>query len=71
MTILKVRSVRRILLKNGYKEVRRKGSHRMYEGYAGGKRRVVTLPGRAGEDIRGPTLKAIIRQSGLSEDLIR
>lgn len=71
MKTLKVRTVRRILLQNGYKEIRRRGSHRMYEGSARGRRKVIPLLGKEGDDVRAPLLQMIIRQTGLSPDLFR
>ena len=67
LRILPGREVCAILAKNGFVEVRRKGSHIMMQ-----KRLLddtVTVPVPDHREIRVGTLRSIIRQSGLSRGL--
>ena len=70
--VKKVRDVVRILEDNGFVLDRQKGtSHRQYEGFIGGRRRLVTVVGGRNEDIPDGTLGSIVRQSGLGKKLFR
>jgi predicted RNA binding protein YcfA (HicA-like mRNA interferase family) len=61
------RDVERTLLAHGFALVRQRGSHRRYEGFVGGERRLVTLAfTRPGDEVL-PN----IRQSGLPKRLFR
>ena len=54
----------RILEKNGFEEVRRKGSHIMMQHRTANESRTVPVPDH--KELRVGTLRAIIRQSGVS-----
>lgn len=60
---LKAREAERILQQAGFEFVRQKGSHRMYKRGQQG----VTVPWHS-RDLKPGTLRAIIKQSGLSAD---
>jgi len=61
-----------ILLAHGFACKRQRGSHRIYEGFAGGRRQVVTVAyHRIGDEILPKTFKSMIRQSGLDPKLFR
>ena len=62
-----------ILLAHAFVEQRAaKGSHRRFRGETGGQVRFVTVaPHNINDDIKPGTLKAMIRQSGLQEELFR
>ena len=68
---MKIRDVVAILLDEGFVLDRRRGSHRQYEGRVAGKRRVVTVAGRDGDDVNPKNLGSMIRQSGLPKKLFR
>ena len=68
---MKVRDVTSVLRSNGFRLDRQKGSHRHFEGVAGGQRRLVTVPGKDSDDVSVGTLSSIRRQSGLSKKLFR
>lgn len=63
---LKPKEVEKILLKNGFILKRQTGSHRIF--YNSKTEKLVVLPFH-GKDIPKGTLKSIIKQSNLSEDL--
>ncbi len=60
---MKVRELMRLLEKDGWKQVRMKGSHRQYRHPA--KKSTVTLAGKPGTDIPPGTLASIFKQAGL------
>ena len=68
---VKVREVVAVLESNGFASDRQKGSHHHFEGVVGGKRRLVTVPGKAGDEVPKGSLASIRRQSGLSRALFR
>ena len=68
---MKVRQVIRILEQHGFRLVRQRGSHRLFEGMVGGRRKIIPVPGKDGDDVRMGTLSAIANQSGLSGRLFR
>ncbi len=68
---MKIRDVVKLLMDHGFVLDRQKRRHRQYEGMVGGKRRLVTIAGRPGDDIAPPTLSSIKRQSGLPGRLFR
>lgn len=68
---MKVRELVAVLETNGFALARTKGSHRQFEGKVGGRRRMVTVPGKGGDEVPKGTLAAIRRQSGLSRALFR
>ena len=68
---MKVREVIRVLTEKGFVLARTRGSHRLFEGFVGGKRRLVTVAGKPGDDIPKGTLSSIRQQSGLPRDLFR
>ena len=68
---MKVRDVIRTLKRHGFRLDRQAGSHRLFEGVFGGRRRIVPVPGKDGDDVRAGTLSAIRRQSGLPKALFR
>ena len=68
---MKVRDVVRVLREKGFVLNRKKGSHRQFEGFVGGQRRLVTVAGKGSDDIPRATLASIRRQSGLRRWLFR
>ena len=62
---MKVRDVIRVLKDYGFRLERWKSSHRHFRGVVGGRRRLVTVPGKDGDDVARQTLASITRQSGL------
>ena len=68
---MKYRDVGGVLRDQGFERVRQRGSHRHFEATVGGKRRLVTLAGKANDDVTKGTLAAIGRQSGLLPCLFR
>ena len=68
---MKVRDVIRVLTDNGFRQVRRRGSHRQFVGFVNGQRRLATVAGKEGDEIKPGTLAAIRQQSGLSRRLFR
>ncbi|MXX81847.1 MAG: addiction module toxin, HicA family [Chloroflexi bacterium] len=67
MRVLTARQVNRILERQGFVQVRQRGSHRRYRGVVGGRTRHVSVAQH--RNIPPNTLSAIIRQSGLPKDL--
>ena len=68
---MKVRDAIRILESRGFRLKRQTGSHRQFEGFVGGQRRLATVAGKASDDISDATLSSIRRQSGLSRRMFR
>ena len=68
---MKVRDAIRILESRGFRLKRQTGSHRHFEGLVGGQRWLVTVAGKASNDISDATLSSIRRQSGLSRRMFR
>lgn len=69
---MKFRDFLRILEEEHFTPVRQAGSHRMYEAFIDGQRRIVTVAGhRESDDIRPGTLASMIRQSGLPRQRFR
>ncbi len=69
---MKVRDVRQILESSGFYLKRwSRSSHRQYEGVVSGRRRLVTVVGREGDDVALGTLQSIRRQSGLPARMFR
>ena len=64
--IVKVRDVLKLLQKDGWKQVRMKGSHRQFRHPA--KSGTVTVAGKPGIDIPIGTLKNILKQAKLKYD---
>ena len=62
---MKVRKVIRVLTEKGFRQVRQSGSHRQFEGFVNGQRRLVTVAGKESDDVKSGTLAAIRQQSGL------
>ena len=60
---LKVKKVVDLLEQNGWRCVRIKGDHRMFQ--KEGARRPIVVPGNLNDDIAIGTLKSILRESGL------
>jgi predicted RNA binding protein YcfA (HicA-like mRNA interferase family) len=60
---LKVREVIRLLEKNGWIEMRSKGSHRHFKHPNQGM--VVTVPGNEGKELATGTLNSILKKAGL------
>lgn len=65
--IMKVRDVLRILKKDGWVEVRRKGDHRVLKHSA--KPGIVVVPGHFSDDLAPGTLKSIREQARLEGKL--
>ena len=68
---MKVRNVVRVLTDNGFHQVRQSGSHRQFEGVVKDQRRLVTVAGKEGDDVKAGTLASIRQQSGLPRKLFR
>lgn len=68
---MKVRDVIAILTEHGFRLDRSRGSHRHFKGSVDGQRRLVTVPGKDGDEVPKGTLSSIRRQSGLSRRLFR
>jgi len=60
------REVERVLLKAGFRMARQAGSHQQFVGFIKGEKRRVTVIADK-KSFKLSTLKAMIRQSGLSE----
>jgi len=60
---VKVRDLTRVIQRDGWYLVRTRGSHRQYKHPV--KPGLVTIPGRAGDDLALGTLKSILKQAGL------
>lgn len=60
---MKVKQVIDLLVENGWKCVRMKGSHRVF--VKDGTRRSIAVPGKPASDMPVGTLKSILRESGL------
>lgn len=61
-----------ILEDHEFRLIRQDGSHRQYEGFHDGQRRMVTVAfHRSGDVILPKTLASMIRQSGLPKKLFR
>ena len=65
---LSSKDVEKILTKHGFKFVSRKGSHKHYKGVVKGQKRRVTVPADR-KSFHPKTLKSMIRQSGLREEV--
>lgn len=68
---MKVRKVIRVLTDNGFRKDRQSGSHRQFEGFVNGKRRLVTVAGKESSEVSPDTLASIRQQSGLPRKLFR
>lgn len=68
---MKVRDFVRILEDNGFTFKRQSASHRHYEGFVDGRRRMVTVDGTDGDEIMTINLASMKRQSGLPKKLFR
>jgi len=62
---VKVRDLIRLVEADGWKHVRTTGSHHHYKHAS--KPNVVTIPGRAGDDVPVGTLKSILKAAGLED----
>ena len=60
---MKVKELIRMLEKDGYKQIRMKGSHRQYR--HPDKKGIVTVAGKHSADIPPGTLASILKQAGL------
>jgi len=60
-----VRDVLRVLKRDGWAEVARRGSHRQLK--HGTKKARVTVPGKPSDDLAPGTLNSILKQAGLKE----
>jgi len=62
------REIIKILTSHGFGEVRCKGSHHLFEGMQGGRKRLVTVSyHKLSDDVLPKNLGSMIRQSGLSK----
>jgi predicted RNA binding protein YcfA (HicA-like mRNA interferase family) len=69
---VKYRDFRRLIEDQGFRLVRERATHKQFEGFVGGQRRLVTLDyAQPGEDISPRNLASMIRQSGLDKKLFR
>ncbi|MCH7536934.1 MAG: type II toxin-antitoxin system HicA family toxin [Proteobacteria bacterium] len=62
---MKVRDVLRLLKKDGWAKVARRGSHRQLKHHM--KEGRVTVPGKPSDDLAPGTLNSILKQAGLKE----
>jgi predicted RNA binding protein YcfA (HicA-like mRNA interferase family) len=60
---MKVREVIQLLQRNGWKEMRSKGSHRQFK--HSNQPYVITVPGNDGKELALGTLNAILKKAGL------
>jgi predicted RNA binding protein YcfA (HicA-like mRNA interferase family) len=60
---MKIRDVLRLLAEDGWYLARTKGSHRQLKHPS--KRGLVTVPGKAGDEVAPKTLASILKQAGL------
>ena len=60
---MRVREVIQMLERNGWKEMRSKGSHRHFKHAS--RPYVVTVPGNDGKELAPGTLNAILKKTGL------
>lgn len=60
---MKVREVIRLLEKDGWVEMRTRGSHRHFKHPS--QRFVITVPGNEGKELAPGTLNAILKKAGL------
>jgi len=60
---VKVRDLIRVIERDGWRQVRTRGSHRQYKHPV--KRGRVTVPGHPGDDVHPDTLKSVLSQAGL------
>ena len=68
---MRVRDVIRVLTDNGFRKDRQSGSHRQFEGFVNGRRRLVTVAGKESSEVKPDTLASIRQQSGLPRRLFR
>ena len=68
---MKVQDAIRILESQGFRLKRQTGSHRQFEGYVDGQRRLVTVAGKLSDEISKGTRSSIRRQSGLPRATFR
>lgn len=69
LPVMSGKQIIKILLNHGFEIVGRKGSHVRLKSKEGNKSFIVIVPDH--KEIPPGTLKSIIRQSGLSEDVFR
>lgn len=62
---MKVREVTRSIEEDGWRVVRTKGSHHQFK--HPDKPGLVTVPGKAGDELAAGTLNSILKQAGLKE----
>ena len=62
---MKVRDLIRVIQRDGWYLARTRGSHRQYKHPV--KRGLVTIAGKAGDDLGLRTLNSILKQAGLKE----
>jgi predicted RNA binding protein YcfA (HicA-like mRNA interferase family) len=63
---MKVRQILKQLKKDGWVEVRQRGSHRQFQHPT--KPGTVTVAGMSSDDVHPKTLASILRQAGLQKD---
>lgn len=68
---MNVRDVIRVLTDSGFRQIRQRGSHRQFEGFVNGRRRLVTVAGKESVHVKAGTLASIRQQSGLPRKLFR
>lgn len=69
---MKYRDIEKLLIDHGFGLIRQSSSHRQFEGFVDGKRRMVTLSYHSrNEDVLKKNFASIIRQSGLPKRLFR
>jgi predicted RNA binding protein YcfA (HicA-like mRNA interferase family) len=68
---VKYRDFIEIIEKRGFVWKRTRGDHHQYEGFVEDQRRLVTVGGKASDDIVPGVLASMIRQSGLPKALFR
>lgn len=70
--MLKYRDIEKLLGEHGFALLRQRGSHRQFQGFVNGQRRIVLLAYHSrNEDVLPKTLASIIRRSGLPSRLFR
>ena len=69
---MKFRDIEKLLADQGFELLRKQGSHRQFQGFVDGVRRIVTLAYHSrNDDVLPKTLGSIIRQSGLPKRLFK
>ena len=64
---MKVREIIRVLREDGWRQVRARGSHRIFSHAE--KPGIVVVPGQMGDDVPLGTLRSMLKQAGLEHTI--